>query len=113
MPYITQIFMVLFGLILFIGVPIGFVCIFIYARNVNKAFKAENKAYENMIISPSDTTVSQYISVFQNTKKHINIEDKIRQSQGYKEVANSTNVSEELKNKLKMVLLSNGVPIEM
>lgn len=86
------------------------------------AVKKEQRAYENMIIAPSDSTVSQYIDAF--TACHNNFFAKtpmnsgltlnrLRQAQGYSEVVKNPEVSAEIKERLKTILSAKGVPVEI
>lgn len=86
------------------------------------SIRAEKSAYENMIRYPSNSTVLKYISAFQSYYKnffakylqrmHIS-ENRIRQAQGYLEIAANPDISEDVKEQLKTVLLLKGVPVEI
>ncbi|MBQ7256875.1 MAG: hypothetical protein IJS60_04205 [Abditibacteriota bacterium] len=110
-----------------------FIALAIIYTITNKTIKsAEKKAYETMLISPNDTTVSNYIKAFWKSSGRIlrvgpgmgtsteteftnsqqaNIQDKLRQAQGYKKIVNSPNVSDPVKEQLRKAFIAKGVPI--
>jgi len=87
----------------------------------------EIKKHKEMILSPSDTTVLNYIVAFKKTRNifekiadlqptnvHVSRQskDRLRQVQGWEIVKDSSNVSSTVKTQLRDVLLSNSVPIK-
>lgn len=121
----------LFFVFFFTGIAI-IICGLIYAA-FSKITKAkERKAYETMIINPSDTTVQNYIPIFLSsqhnlkiglsvgnggTVKYVNSEKELaeiksRQAHGYQIIVQSPNVSDKVKEQLRRAFLSKGVPIQ-
>ncbi len=113
----------------FFGLSIAIlVCIFIPLEVYSFTTRNnEIKKHKEMIVSPSDTTVSSYIIAFKKTRNifekiadlqptnvHISRQskDRLRQVQGWEIVKESGNVSASVKEQLKTVLLTNGVPIK-
>lgn len=125
----------IFGTAGFLISRIGWIFIawaIIYILNNKKIKNAEKKAYENMILLPNDTTVSNYIKAFWKSSSRIlqvgpgtgpttetqytnnqqsNIQDKLRQAQGYQRIVNSPNVSDQVKEQLRKAFIAKGVPI--
>lgn len=107
-------------LVPFIVVPL----ILSYQHKCYKLKEKEKKEYETMLLSPSDTTVSQYIQAFldsyPNSKVRVtdvndekkNLEDKLRQTQGYQIISQSPNVSAQVKEQLRKAFVTKGVPIQ-
>lgn len=104
----------------------------IYAA-LSKITKAkERKAYEAMIMNPSDAAVQAYIPVFLSSQHNFKIEIgggnggtttyinsqqelaeiKARQAHGYQIIAKSDKVSQPVKEQLRRVYLSKGVPVQ-
>ena len=109
----------IFAIVIFIGIPLE-----IYSFTTRKN---EIKKHKEMIVNPNDSTVLNYIVAFKKTKNifekiadlqptnvHIarQSKDRLRQVQGWEIVKESGNVSTSVKEQLKTVLLTNGVPIK-
>lgn len=83
----------------------------------------EKKLYKIMVANPSDTTVRQYISAFEDTfgffaslanmdRAVAHRNNMMRQSQGWDVVNMSNNVSPQVKEQLRNTFIANGVPIK-
>lgn len=94
---------------------------YIIGSNIFNRYK-EKQAYSVMVTNPSDFTVNNYIQAFEKINGFSAMifnmvlrskfsEDKARQAQGYYIIEDSTMVSAEVKEELKMIFLANGVPI--
>lgn len=118
-------------MLFFIACIIPFVLGIKYAKEDKEIKKAEKEAYETMVLSPNDTTVSNYIEIFLKSSNRVlkiafgpdptsnsytnneqeKIIDKTRQAQGYKIVIDSPNVSDQVKEQLRKAFIARGVPI--
>ena len=96
--------------------------IYVVFSNIFRRVK-ERKLYKKMIATPCDATVIDYIEIFEKTNGFASVvfnllfysgqaSDKMRQSQGYFFIRNSQCVSQEVKEQLKISLMSNGVKVK-
>ncbi len=84
----------------------------------------EKSMYRVMITNPNDNTVNDYIKSFGKINGFTamifnlffssqNAQDKMRQAQGYDVIKDCSSVSDSVKEQLKNIFVSNGVPIKL
>lgn len=96
---------------------VGFIVFMIKAfKNAHRSIKNEQQAFDNMMMNTNDDTVIQYMTVLKSSdkllEKHNVFETRIRIAQGYIIVADSPNVSDQVKEQFKTLLVVKGIPVE-
>ena len=95
---------------------------YVLFSNISRRAK-EKQLYRVMISNPNDLIVKNYIESFKKingfSSSIFNLfwgsqhaSDRMRQSQGYEIIKNSSSVSSAVKEQLKIVFISNGIQIK-
>lgn len=85
-------------------------------KKAHRSIKNEQQAFDNMMINTNDNTVIQYMTVLKSSdtllEKHNVFETRIRIAQGFIEVSKNANVSDQVKEQFKTLLVVKGIPVE-
>ncbi len=121
-PFTERLTMTRFYLDLSVRVLLIFIFYVLFSNIFRRA--REKSMYRIMIANPNDNTVLNYIKSFKKINGFTamifnlffssqNVQDKMRQTQGYDIIKDCSSVSNSVKEQLKNIFVSNGVPIKL
>lgn len=121
-PFIERLTMSRFYFDLLVWVLLIFIFYVLFSNIFRRA--KEKNMYRIMISNPTDNTVNNYIKSFKKINGFTamifnlffssqNAHDKMRQSQGYDIIKDCSSVSDLVKEQLKNIFISYGVPIKL